>query len=339
MRIAIAGTGRLGASLLRPLLRSEHEVVAVLQDGRKYPAWQRPAVTAFSPLLGRSHNIVALAKRHRIPILWLNRLTDEALAPLRALAPDLILVGGFGIIFKAPLLRLPRLGCVNCHSSLLPRHRGPNPFSAVILQGETQTGVTFHAMTEGIDDGDILDQHAFALSPEDTVLSIYHQACEVAGERVLGVVNRVAAEGVRGVPQDPACATYDKKVEEDGAWIDWSLPARDIERMVRALAPSPMPRLAWNGHVIRVAKVEFDDKPVDQAPGTIVANHPLVRVATGLGTVRLRVAFVSKPVPWIWPAPWNRPDVGVRLDPPPPGTSCPRLGAMQTPRLAEPGDE
>lgn len=337
MRIAIAGTGRLGASLLAPLLKSDHEVVALLQDGRKYRGWKRPAITACAPLLGGRNNVVSLARRNGIPVIWLDRLTEAGLKPVRDLRPDLILVGGFGIIFKAPLLRLPRLGCVNCHSSLLPRHRGPNPFAAVLLQGDTQTGVTFHAMTEGIDEGDIIDQRAFSITSDDTVLSIYQRSCDLARERVLAVIDRIAAEGLRGEAQITALASYDKKVNEDAAWIDWTLPARDIERMVRALAPSPMPRLSHGGRVIRVAKVEYDEEPTDAAPGTVVANHPLVRIATGKGTVRLRVAFIGNPVPWIWPAPWNRPDVGSRVDPLPPGASSPPVLPVQTPML--PGEE
>lgn len=338
MRIAIAGTGRLGARLIAPLLRSpDHEVVALLQDGRKHRGLRRPAIAAIAPLLGGRDSVVALARRNGVPILWLDRLDDRALAPLRELSPDLILVGGFGIIFKAPLLRLPRLGCVNCHSSLLPRHRGPNPFAAALLQGDAETGVTFHAMTEGIDDGDILDQRAFPLTPADTVLSVYHRACELAGERVLDVVDRIARAGVRGRPQDPGRATYDKKIGDDGAWIDWTLPARDIDRVVRALAPSPMPRLAHGGRIIRVAKVEYSDTPVDAAPGTVIENHPLVRVAAGQGSVRLRVAFLYQPLPWIWPAPWNRPPVGSRVDPVPEGASCPPVAPLSAPSL--PGGE
>lgn len=325
MRIAIAGTGHLGVGLLDALVDSDHEVVAVLQDGRKHPRWKRPAVNAMNALLPSKGSMIGRARRHGIPVHWLNKFDEGALAPLRKLNLDLILVGGFGIIFKKPILELPRVGCINCHSSLLPRHRGPNPFAAVLLHGEAVSGVTFHIMTEAIDDGDILDQEELSIDENDTVLSIYHRSCALASEMVVSVVDRVAADGLHGRPQDPARATYDPRITEKNAWIDWSRTAVEIERTVRALAPSPMPRMLYRGVLVRLAKVEVDMKPVEAAPGTILTSAPVIRIACGEGSVRLRVAFVQKPVPWIWPSPWNRPETGTLVDPIPEGCTPPPM--------------
>lgn len=338
MRIAIAGTGHLGVGLLDALVHSEHEVVAVLQDGRKHPKWKRPAINTMNALLPSKGSMIGRARRHGIPVLWLTQFTEDALKPLRALDLDLILVGGFGIIFKKPILELPRVGCINCHSSLLPRHRGPNPFSAVLLHGDSETGVSFHVMTERIDDGDILDQAVMSIDSNDTVLTIYHRSCALASERVVDVVDAIAEHGLRGTPQDPALATYDPRITETSAWVDWNRSAEEIERMVRGLAPSPMPRLQYRGVLVRLAKVEVDPKPVDKAPGTILSNGPVVRVACGEGSVRLRVAFVQKPVPWIWPSPWNKPEVGTLVDPIPEGCTSPLIpqrvrGLLEGPRV------
>jgi methionyl-tRNA formyltransferase len=337
MRIAIAGTGHLGVGLLDALVHSEHEVVAVLQDGRKYPGWKRPAINTMNALLPSKGSMIGRARRHGIPVLWLNRFTDDALKPLRALDLDLILVGGFGIIFKKPILELPRVGCINCHSSLLPRHRGPNPFSAVLLHGETESGVTFHIMTERIDDGDILDQAVLSIDEEDTVLSIYHRSCALAADRVVDVVDRIAKKGLKGTPQDPALATYDARITEKSAWVDWTRSAVEIERMVRGLSPSPMPRMQYRGVLVRLAKVEVDPKPVDKAPGTILSSGPVIRVACGSGSVRLRVAFIQKPVPWIWPSPWSRPEVGTMVDPIPAGCTSPFIPQAVSGLIEGPG--
>ena len=142
MRVAFAGTGLMGVQLLMAIVESSHEVVAVVQNGRKTQGLSRRLnPTAASVFLSGS-NVAGAAKRLRIPIVWIDRMEAPELAPLHELAPDLLLVGGFGIILKAPLLSLPTLGCLNCHPSLLPRHRGPNPFAAVVLAGEVAgTGV------------------------------------------------------------------------------------------------------------------------------------------------------------------------------------------------------
>ena len=313
MRIVLAGTGRLGVHLLEGLRDSSHEVVAVLQDGRRTRGFRRVLDPWLGRFFGGAEDLAGKALRAGLPLIWIDRMTEEELAPLRALEPDLLLVGGFGIILKRPLLDLPRIGCVNTHSSLLPRHRGPNPFSAAILAGDTETGVTFHVMTEGIDDGDILDQTSFAIEEDDGMFAVYRLACALAGERVAEVMDTIEREGLCGVPQDPALATYEKKRFEDDTWIDWRRPAIEIDRMVRALATPPMARFLFRDRVVRVGRIEFAPEPVDAAPGVVLSSYPLVRIATGQGSVRLRVAFLSKPVPWIFPAPWCRPATGEQL--------------------------
>ncbi len=313
MRIAVAGSGHLGASVLVPLLESSHEVVGIVQNGRELRGWRRALSAQLLSRLGGGNSLLRWASRRRLPVVWIDRMTEEELAPLRVLEPDILLVSGFSIILKPPLLRLPRVGCVNMHSSLLPRHRGPNPFSAVVLAGDPETGVTFHVMDEGIDTGDILDQAAFAIDETATMVSVYRQACELASERVVPLMDRIEREGLRGRPQDPAGASYEKKPKADDARLDWNAPARELDRLVRALAPTTMPWFLYKGRKISVARLDFDAAPVEAAPGTVLQNRPLARIATGEGTVRLRIAYIRVPLPWLWPAPWSRPERGERL--------------------------
>lgn len=310
MRIAVAGSGRLGTSVLLPLLRSRHEVVAVVLDGRQTRGWRRGLYSLLARFFGGQHSILHQAAVHGLPKVWIDKMTEEELAPLAALSPDVLLVSGFAIILKPPLLRLPRVGCVNMHSSLLPKHRGPNPFCAAILQGETESGVTFHVMDEGIDTGAILDQTRFALGPRDTMFDVYGRACTIAGERVAAVMDAIEAQGLQGTPQDAAAATYDRKLVEADAWIDWGMRAEEIDRMVRAMSPNMMPRFRYRGRVVTVARTDFDAEPVSAAPGTVLRNRPPMRVATGAGTLILRVAFARRGVPFIFPAPWFRPKIG-----------------------------
>lgn len=314
MRIAFAGTGRLGVELLAPLIKSHHEVVAVLQNGRLTKGYQRWILPAVNSLLAPSRSVLGLAKRHRIPILWIDRMSDDELAPLEALKPDLLIVGGFGIILKAPLLRLPRLGCVNTHSALLPRHRGPNPFTAVILANESETGVTFHVMDEGIDTGAILEQIHVPVGPRATASDVYRETSIVAGQHVLELIDRIDIEGLKGTPQDATLATYEGKLTVADVCIDWSRPAEEIDRLVRAAVPFLFPRFVCRGRLIYVGRCKFDATPVEAAPGTIIANRPRIRIATGCGTVTLLVAYAMTPFPWLWPAPWTRPAIGAVVE-------------------------
>lgn len=313
MRIVVAGSGHLGSSVLAPLLESSHEVVGIVQNGRELRGWRRVCSTAMLSRLGGGNSMLRWAARRHLPVIWIDKMTGDELLPLRALEPDILLVSGFSIILKAPLLRLPRVGCVNMHSSLLPRHRGPNPFAAAILAGDTQTGITFHVMDEGIDTGDILEQAAFDIGENSTMVSVYRQACELASERVVPLMDRIERDGLRGTPQDPAQASYDKKPKVEDAQIDWAAPAEHIERRVRALSPATMPWFMYKGRKISIARADYDNAPVEAAPGTVLEARPPARIATGAGTVRLRIAYIRVPFPWLWPAPWSRPKKGERL--------------------------
>lgn len=314
LRIAIAGGGRLGINLLEPLLKSRHKIVAVVQDGRRVRGINRTLQPWLSRFIRDPHSVPGRAKRLGLPIIWIDKMTENELAPLRKLDVDLLLVGGFGIILKKTILELPRLGCVNCHSSLLPRHRGPNPFSTVLLSDDEETGVTFHIMEPGIDTGPIIDQAAFPISKTHTMFTIYKQCCELAGTRVTDVIDRADRDGLRGTPQDITQATYDKKPTAADAWIDWNQPAWRIDRKVRGLGPSPAPRFRFQGRTVFLFRAQADPKLVDANPGTVLSNRGAVKVATGEGSITLQAAFTGLPAPWVWPAPWCRPEIGEQLE-------------------------
>lgn len=314
MRVAFAGTGTLGMRLFEALLDSRHEVVALVQNGRKAAKWQMSLYPRLAGMFFPMHTVMGLARYHRIPILFIDKMTEDELAPLRALQPDLLLVGGFGIILKEPILTLPRLGCLNTHSALLPRHRGPNPFTAVILQNEAETGVTFHVMDPGIDTGDIVEQVRMPITDRMTAGQIYRDTSQLAGEHVVRVLDRIEREGLHGTPQDAALATYQKKLTWEEARIDWSKPAEEVDRLIRACAPFTVAHFRRRGRTIYAYRSEYRSDPVEAAPGTVLQVRPKLKVATGLGTVALLHTYALRPVPWFWPSPWSRPRVGERLE-------------------------
>ena len=318
MRIALVGSGTLSVKMLLPLLDSKHEVVAVIVDGRATKGLRRWLDPRLARWFRGEFSLGGQAQKYEIPIYYIDKMTEEEVAPLKKLKLDLILVGGFSIILKKPLLDIPRLGCINTHSSLLPRHRGPNPFSAAILAGDTESGVTFHWMDEAIDTGDIIIQHPIPLNASSNMLGLYKDACELAGQKVEALLTSLeVGDGLR-LPQSAGAASYEKRAQVADSWIDWSDTAENIERLVRGMSPQPYVRFQWRKHVILVHKVTFDPRPVTAAPGTVLVNRPVVKIATGSGVIILRVAFRQKPVPWIWPGLGSRPEVGEVLPSGPP---------------------
>ncbi|MFO7774716.1 MAG: methionyl-tRNA formyltransferase [Candidatus Hydrogenedentota bacterium] len=310
MRIAFAGSGYLGANLVRPIMESRHELVALIQNGRGVGGFSRRARPLLNRSLGGNRSIMGIAARNGIPIVWLNRMEPHELAPIAAAEPDLLLVGGFGIILKPPLLNLPRLGCVNTHSSLLPRHRGPNPFTPAILDGDSESGITFHRMDVGIDTGPILAQHRAPIDPRETAGTLHKKLSRLAGEHVLSMLDAVEEHGLDGAPQDPAFATYEKAPKLEDTYIDWAEPAETIDRRIRALHPIHRSRFWWRGRFVYVLRAEYDDTPVEAEPGTVLRVRPRVTIATGKGRLTVRAAYTSFPVPWRWPAPWSAPEKG-----------------------------
>ena len=302
MRVIIAGSGRLGVSVMEPLLDSEHEVVGLLQNGRNRPRAAR-LQAMLTPASVSPHS---LALRNGVPVLWIDRMTKADLDPVRALDPDLIVTCGFGIIFRKALLDLPNIGCINVHSSLLPEHRGPSPFAHVILAERTESGVTFHVMDEDIDTGDILHQAKFQLTPMDTGLTVYQKASIAGRDCIVDVVDDIELNGLCGTPQDPARASYDPRMTSDRAMSDWRESAEDIERLVRA-AVAYYP--AWFTHrrrLIRITRATFDPRPVDGPAGSVLEISPYPVIATGRGRLIVHAAHITAPIPWSWPAPWSR---------------------------------
>jgi methionyl-tRNA formyltransferase len=312
LRVVYAGAGLIAVRILSALVQSSHQVVALLQDGRKCKGWRR----TIDPLLGRTMGSavdpVGLAASEGIPIVWLENLSEEELAPIRALEPDLLLVGGFGIIFPGTVLSLPKIGAVNAHWSLLPHHRGPHPATAAILAGDKTTGVTFHVMTERIDAGDILAQEAFPITPRDTASNICRKAAFQAGKMVVPLMNRIEKEGLVGTPQDVSQGTYDRRLKHAQLRISWSWTASELDRKVRA-GISLVPWFEYQGRKVFLRRVNIVENPKSAPPGTVIDTHPLT-VAMSQGAIRISVAFRRQPILLPWPMLWQTPKVGEKLD-------------------------
>lgn len=306
MRILVAGGGRLAVSVIEPLLDAGHDIVGLLQNGRRTPPGKRARFRATRTFVPPALDPASLAYRAKIPVHWIDRMDDAELAPLCALAPDLILTAGFGIIFNDALFAVPALGSVNVHSSLLPKHRGPSPFGHVILAGDRETGVTFHTMTADVDAGAILAQDRFPLSALDTSVSVYYRCCDLARDMASEVIEDIEANGLVGRAQSAADATYDPRITKESVRIDWRDTAEHIERLTRAaLAYYP----AWflhRGRRIAVFRATYDPRPIDATPGTVLETRPYPVVATGAGRLVIHHARSARPVPWDWPAPWAR---------------------------------
>jgi methionyl-tRNA formyltransferase len=188
----------------------------------------------------------------------------ESLARLRGASADLFVVAQYGQILSEELLSIPRLGTINVHASLLPRHRGATPVAAAILAGDAETGVTIQRTVFRLDAGPILAARSVAIGPLEDAEALTARLARLGGELLVEVVRAFASgKAPAETPQDESAATYCRKLRPEDARIDWTRPAEEIARLVRALRPEPGARTSLR----REPPLDLEIRRAVAAPG------------------------------------------------------------------------
>ncbi|CAM6728071.1 MULTISPECIES: methionyl-tRNA formyltransferase [Leclercia] len=280
LRIIFAGTPDFAARHLDALLSSGHQVVGVFTQP------DRPA--------GRGKKLMpspvkVLAEEHGLPVFQPASLRPQENQQLVAdLNADVMVVVAYGLILPKAVLDMPRLGCINVHGSLLPRWRGAAPIQRSLWAGDADTGVTIMQMDVGLDTGDMLYKLSCPITDEDTSATLYDKLAELGPKGLIDTLQQLADNRVQPEVQDEALVTYADKLSKEEARLDWSLPAAQLERCIRAFNPWPMSWLEIDGQPVKVWQASVIAGPVNAAPGTIVeANKQGIQVATVEGILNL----------------------------------------------------
>lgn len=281
MRVVFLGSPPFATRALEHLLdAARHEVAAVVTKPDK-PAG-RGKRTAPSPL-------VELARARGIEVLQPASAKDPAfVARLRELAPDVVAVASYGEILRTEVLALPRLGCLNVHASLLPRWRGASPIQAALLAGDAETGVSIQRMVLALDEGDVLVERRTPIGAKETSGELFERLADLGGAALVEALDLLESGRAHFVPQDPAHATYCRKIDKENGVIDWSKGALELERHVRAYTPWPGARcLAPNGAEMTVVSATAHERTNDAEPGTLVDAREALVVACGSGALAI----------------------------------------------------
>ena len=280
LRIVFAGTPEFAVPSLRALLNSPHRILCV------YTQPDRPA--------GRGRKLTPspikdLALAQGIEVRQPLSLKGEAeVAALAALQPDLMVVVAYGLLLPRGILEVPRLGCINVHASLLPRWRGAAPIQRAIEAGDRETGVTIMQMEAGLDTGPMYLAKAIPIGAEDTGGLLHDRLAELGASALQDALPGIAQGTLRPRPQDDALATYASKLSKDEALIDWTRPAADLARKVRAFNPWPVAQTRWGDGVLRIwgarALAGGDTVSADQV---LTASKSGIDVKTGDGILRI----------------------------------------------------
>lgn len=252
---------------------------------------------------GRGRSVAAgpvkqLALELGIPVLQPVTLkAGEAQAALRALAPDLIVVVAYGLLLPAPVLALPRLGCVNVHASLLPRWRGASPIQAAVLAGDAETGVSIMQLEEGLDTGPVYATARTPIGAGETAGELEARLARLGADTLGSLLEGLLAGRLRPAAQPDEGVTYARRINKAEARIDWREPAGAIARRVRAWNPWPVAETLLDGQQLRCfASEAVGHEPPDAArvPGQILGSDARgIDVQTGEG--RLRLLAVQAP--------------------------------------------
>ncbi len=289
MRIVFMGTPEFAVPSLEALIRAGHQVVEVFSQPDKP--------------VGRHHNrlqptpVKVCALSHGIPVFQPVSLRDgQALGHLEEQKPELVVVAAYGKVLPEQMLALPPKGCINVHSSLLPKYRGAAPINWAVLNGEEETGVTIMDMARELDAGDILAQAGTPIGPDEPAWALHDRLAQMGGELLAETVARIAAGPVPRTPQDSTQATYAPMLSRSLSPIDWSRSAREIHNQIRGLDPWPAASAALGGgEPLKVFRAQVTQQRSGLAPGAILSGgEDGVDVVCGDGAV-LRILELQAP--------------------------------------------
>ena len=277
MRLIFMGTPDFSVCALDALIAAGHEIAAV------YTQPPRPAGRGKKP---RASAVQARAEALGLMVRSPASLRGpEAQADLAALGADLAVVVAYGLILPRAVLDAPRLGCVNIHASLLPRWRGAAPIQRAIMAGDAQTGVCIMRMEAGLDTGPVLLRRATPIGPADGAASLHDRLAAMGGEMIVEALASIDAGVAAEAPQPTEGVTYAAKIDKAEAQIDWTLPAAEIDRRIRALSPAPG---AWFIHDgARIKALMCVQASGAGAPGEVLDDA--LTVACGEGALRIEI--------------------------------------------------
>lgn len=278
MKVLFMGTPEFAVPSLEALVAAGHQVVGVFSQPDKPK--NRGMKLQPTPV-----KLCALV--HGLPVYQPTKLRDgTALETIRSLAPDLIVVAAYGRILTQEILDYPKYGCINVHSSLLPKYRGAAPIHWAILNGDKETGVTIMHMALALDAGDIISQVATPIDPDETVETLHDRLARLGADLLVETVEKLADGTAARTPQDESQVTLAPMLSRALSPMDWNKPARVLHDQVRGLIPWPSATAELNGVKCKIFATAVLDETTGKAPGSVLsADKKGLNIACGEGTV------------------------------------------------------
>ena len=280
MKIVFMGTPEFAVPSLEALVAAGHQVVGVFSQPDKPK--NRGMKLQPTP-------VKLCAMVHDLPVYQPTKLRDgTALALVRELHPELIVVAAYGRILPEDILAAPKLGSINVHSSLLPKYRGAAPINWAVLNGDAVTGVTIMYMAKELDAGDIISAAETPIDPDEDALTLTNRLAELGAETLSRTVQALNDGTAGRTRQDESAVTFAPMLSRELSPMDFTRPARSLHDQVRGLQPWPCAVTELSGATVKVYRTAVGGA-VKAAPGTIVrADKTGIEIACGDGlTLRI----------------------------------------------------
>ena len=282
MRVVFMGTPDIAATCLKKILSAGTDVVAV------YTQPDRPKGRGMKLVYSPAKEV---ALENNIPVYQpLNFREEETVQQLRLLQPDVVAVVAYGRILPRSVLDIPPKGCINVHTSLLPQYRGSAPYQWAVLDGLEETGVSVMYLSEGMDEGDVIDSRKTPIGPDETAGELLDRLAQLGADLLCDTLHRLSEGAVTAVPQDGAKATYAPMLDKSMCPIDYNVSAQAVHNKVRGLNPWPIATTQIQGNRFKVyttAVIPCDHK---KEPGTILGlTKTGLQIACGENAVEIRI--------------------------------------------------
>lgn len=250
MKVIFAGTPDFAAAALKAIAAAGFEIPLVLTQPDRPKG--RGMQLAPSPVKQAALELgLRVAQPEKL------RNNAEALQMLEEVEADVMVVAAYGLILPQDVLDTPKRGCLNIHASLLPRWRGAAPIQRAIEAGDAETGVCIMQMDIGLDTGDVVSEHRYAIQPTDTANEVHDALMNLGAEAIVADLQQLKAEGrLKSVKQPEEGVTYAQKLSKEEARVDWNESAAVIERKIRAFNPVPAAWVEYQGKPMKIWRAE-----------------------------------------------------------------------------------
>ncbi|MEE8564440.1 MAG: methionyl-tRNA formyltransferase [Atribacterota bacterium] len=280
LRIIFMGTADFGGPTLEKLADSRENKIAVITQP------DRPQ--------GRGRKILPtpvkkIALDKGLEVFQPEKINDEeSIKRIKEFKPDIILVVAYGQILSNHILNIPKIGCINIHGSLLPKHRGAAPINRAVINGEKETGITFIFMNEKVDAGDIIFQEKIDILPDETCGELYYRLSDLSARSLPKLLKKIKSGKIERISQDNKLVTFARKMNKEDGKIDWSDKGEKVYNLIRGTIPYPGAFTYYKGRKLKITRARFlndykvETDAISPKPGRVVKiEKDAILISTG----------------------------------------------------------